>query len=199
MTAESAVGAPTCCFRPDSKAVAEILGRHIWLSPLPPDFIESCMVGKVQWHTAWHGMAWHSAMWRDTTWHDTTQHDRHVMAVRGVTRCEHYTRRHDMTWHAWNDMRSMIWPIQNWHLMTAEGTIGVPTWYNGFYIDVFIHFLSGYNVNYGLRTAVSFSHPVAARQVFENLCGTHRYKTQLIRYNSILSYFAFFLPNGYLL
>jgi hypothetical protein len=60
--AEGTVGAPpTCCFRPDSKAVAKSLGRrHIWHSLPCTSRLYWKLVNKVLWHMIWHDMTWYT-------------------------------------------------------------------------------------------------------------------------------------------
>jgi hypothetical protein len=82
----------TCCFclRPDSKAVAEGLGRRIWPPPLPslpPSRLYWMFARKrpywqmtdliwTEWHDwTWNDMKWHEMTWGDMKWHEVTWKD----------------------------------------------------------------------------------------------------------------------------
>ena len=86
------------CLRPDSEAVAEGLGRHIWPSlPSPPlptllNFRKSPMTHDM------NGMNWHE--WHELTWIDMND-----------------MNWHELTWMTWIDMNEMNWHELTWQIM----------------------------------------------------------------------------------
>jgi hypothetical protein len=123
----------TFCLRPDSEAVAEGLGRHIWPPPSPPSTHFTEFQEKCKWHIPWmscidmNNMNWHE--WHELTWmtwidiNDMNWHKWHEltwmtwidMNYMNWHECHKFTR---ITWFDMNDMNFHEWHEMTWHYMT---------------------------------------------------------------------------------
>jgi hypothetical protein len=143
------------CLRPDSEAVAEGLGRHIW-PPLPslPTLLnfrkspKTYDMNQMIWHewydSTWmtwfdmNDMIWHE--WHDLTWmtwFDINCHDLKWITWFVWHEWHDLFDMNDMIWNEWHDltwktwMTLFEWPHSRELAMKAEGTVGAPSCFSG--------------------------------------------------------------------